>query len=431
VIIIGFTLRYIFKSAKEPGLRHAMICAALAWLVIALISSIPFIVIAGMPFLDAFFEGMSGWTGTGLTMIKPSEECRTILFWRSLMQWVGGVGVIVLMLSILARPGTGAFTLYRAESREEKIRPSVISTTRTIWWIYLLYTVIGIIILFIAGMSPWDAINHGMTGLATGGFSTQDGSIGSYNNPMIEVSCIFLMILGVVSFAVHYDVLRGNLRRFFTDTQNKAFCIIAILGVAFLTFELAHIYGIGSFRLSSFQFISGLSCTGFQTANIQDWRQSAKLVIAAAMVIGGAAGSTAGGIKLIRGVLLSKSILWKIREGLLPRKAVVTYKLGKKRLGKEEADRQVAEAGLISFLWIIFLFIGVLVLSYLTSATIEDIVFEVASAQGNVGLSTGITGPDLSPIGKIMLIFNMWIGRLEIIPVMMLFRSMIKGLKPF
>ena len=146
-LALGLALRFSFKSAKEPEFKHAMVCAALAWLVVPALSSLLFIMIEGMSPLDSFFEAMSGWTGTGLTMIAhPSSLTHTAQFWRSLMQWVGGVGVIVLMLSILARPGTGAFSLYKAEAREERIKPSIISTVRMTWWIYLILTSFGILL---------------------------------------------------------------------------------------------------------------------------------------------------------------------------------------------------------------------------------------------------------------------------------------------
>ncbi len=148
-LALGLALRFSFKNAKEPEFKHAMVCAALAWLVVPALSSLLFIMIEGMSPLDSFFEAMSGWTGTGLTMIAhPSSLTHTAQFWRSLMQWVGGVGVIVLMLSILARPGTGAFSLYKAEAREERIKPSIISTVRITWWIYLILTSFGILLFF-------------------------------------------------------------------------------------------------------------------------------------------------------------------------------------------------------------------------------------------------------------------------------------------
>ena len=210
-VSVGTLLRLAFRKAKEPELRHAMITAALSWLVVAIVSSVPFILIEDMSIIDSIFEAMSGWTGTGLTMVSdPSKITYTMQFWRSIMQWVGGVGVIVLVVSILSRPGTGSFTLYKSEAREEKIHPSVVSTVRTIWWIYLLFTVIGIFLFYLVGMSPWESINHCMTAIATGGFTVKAGGIESYNSPLIEISIIPVMLAGAIPFLIHYKVLRNR-----------------------------------------------------------------------------------------------------------------------------------------------------------------------------------------------------------------------------
>ena len=228
---LGFVLRYICRDAREPQLGHAMITAAAAWLVVPAISSLLFIFVEGMRPLDSLFEAMSGWTGTGLTMFAhPSALTHTIQFWRSFMQWVGGIGVIVLMVTILARPGTASFFLYKAEAREEKIHPSIVSTVRILWWIYLLLTGFGIALFYLAGMSLWEAINHAMTGIGTGGFSITDTSMAYYNNVKIELAIILIMLLGAMPFLVHYKLLRGNIRAFFNDPQCRAlFGIVPLL----------------------------------------------------------------------------------------------------------------------------------------------------------------------------------------------------------
>jgi len=416
---------------EEPRLRHAMIVAALAWVIIPLYSTVPFMAVEGMPFIDSMFESVSGWSGTGLTMvIREDQLSRTIQFWRSLIQWIGGVGVIVLMISILARPGTGAYTLYKSEGRTEKIHPSIISTVKTIWLIFLIYTIVGVILLRVCGMPLWDSINHSMTGIATGGFSVADNSIGTYNSPLIDYALLPLMTAGAVSFVVHYRMFRVKYKVFFTDPQNRAYFLISAAGILYITWVNLNSYIDipASLRFSCFQFISALTCTGFQTADVHSWSEASKLVLSIAMVIGGAAGSTVGGIKLIRLILLYKGVVWKFRKVTLPPTTITLFKLGPKSLSPEEANEEVAEAALISFLWIIFLFLGIFILLQTVPAeyTLGDVIFEVASAQGNVGLSTGITGPWMGSVGKVMLMFNMWIGRLEIIPVLMLIRLIVK-----
>ena len=205
---------------EEPRLRHAMIVAALAWVIIPLYSTVPFMAVEGMPFIDSMFESVSGWSGTGLTMVIQEDQLsRTIQFWRSLIQWIGGGGVIVLMISILARPGTGAYTLYKSEGRTEKIHPSIISTVKTIWLIFLIYTIVGVILLRVCGMPLCDSINHSMTGIATGGFSVADNSIGTYNSPLIDYALLPLMTAGAVSFVVHYRMFRVRYKVFFTSPK--------------------------------------------------------------------------------------------------------------------------------------------------------------------------------------------------------------------
>jgi len=449
--IIGFPLYYLFKKAEPANFKSAMVTAALGWIIISIIGSIPFVLIpyninnlAHMDFLSAFFESVSGWTGTGLTMVdKENLLPHTLQFWRSYIQWIGGVGVIVLTLSILARPGTGSFVLYKGEARDQKTHPSIVSTVRTIWWIFVLYTIIGIVVLFLTGLffeggfslwetTLWESINHAMTGIATGGFSITDDSISGYGLTR-QIVIIFLMIFGSIAFAAHYDLLKGKIRKFLSDAQFKAMIILIILGIFGLTFINFGLFSgdlFSSINVSSFQFISALTCTGFSSvASISNWSESAKLLLSFAMVIGGAAGSTAGGIKLFRAILLSKGVGWRIKQAISTPRRVFVHRLGDKSLSKENAMDLINEAAIISFMWMILLSCGIILIATIfPNETLGNVFFEVCSAQGNVGLTTGITNIDMDPIAKTMLIFNMYIGRLEIIPIIVLLRS-IFGLK--
>ncbi len=445
---LGIPLYFIFKKAEQANFKSAMVTAALGWLLISIIGSLPFFLIPFniqtgqiMSFLSAFFESMSGWTGTGLTMVdKENLLPYTLQFWRTWIQWVGGVGVIVLTLSILARPGTGSFILYKGEARDQKTHPSVVSTVRTIWWIFLLYTIIGVIVMMVigwltpGGMDPWQSLNHCMTGLATGGFSVTDDSLAGYAT-LSQFTIVLLMIMGSIAFAAHYDLLKGRIRDFFSDAQLRAMIVLIFIGVVALTLinlndpDLPYNNNIlWSLRDSGFQFASALSCTGFASADLPSWSESAKLILSFAMIIGGAAGSTAGGIKLFRAILLSKGASWRIKRSISTPRRVFVHKFGQRSLSKEDAMDLINEAAIISFIWILILLVGFLVIGYIfPQETLGNVIFEVCSAQGNVGLSTGITqlnmGP-LGPVAKIMLIFSMWIGRLEIIPIIVLIKSM-------
>jgi trk system potassium uptake protein TrkH len=445
-------------DASDPGKLHGMVIAASGWLFVGLFGSLPFFLVAwtvefspavlGPPQqtptlaaftnpLNAVFESMSGFTGTGLTMTDNEEVLpRTIQWWRSFSEWIGGVGVIVLTTAILARPGSGSLTLYESEARSEKIHPSIVSTVQTIWWIFIMFTFIAILVLWLAGMPIWGAINHGMTGLATGGFSITDNSIATYDSVVIDFALLPVMLLGSIAFPVHYLILRGDLRNIYQDLQTRWVFLYMGLGSALLW---AFVYFGGTYetpfeaiRYGVFQFVSAATCTGFQTAvdttnvALGRWPAQAQLTVVAGMFIGGAAGSTVGGIKLIRALTLVKGIRFRIAEVFYPDSAVRRLRINGRRLSEDETRREFEEAAIIAFLWTLFLGIGIVTLLLVLPPGeygLENVIFEVASAQGNVGLSAGITGPDSLPtLGKVMFLFNMWIGRLEIIPVLVLLR---------
>ena len=445
-LLFGLPMYYMFRNEEPATFKTAMVTAALGWLVISLIGSIPFILmpyntmtLQTMDGLSGFFESMSGWTGTGLTMVDNEALLpKTLQFWRTFIQWIGGVGVIVLTLSILARPGTGSYVLYKGEARDQKTHPSIVSTVRTMWWIFLLYTIIGILLLVVLGvftgdgMDVWESINHAMTGIATGGFSVTDDSITSFGWSS-QIVIVILMILGSIAFAAHYNLLNRRIKKFFADTQLRALLLIIFFGVIGLTiFNASHpFFDVNAlpevFGPAAFQFISAISCTGFASVeSLSSWSESSKMILSIAMVIGGAAGSTAGGIKLFRAILLYKGVGWRIKQAISTPRRVFVHKLGDKSLTKENALDLINEAAIISFMWIIIMISGILVLSsFYPYETLGTVIFEVCSAQGNVGLSAGITSIGMASATKIMLIINMWVGRLEIIPIIVLFRSLI------
>jgi len=459
---IGRVLYRRFQDAEAPGRFHGMIVAASGWFSVGIFGSLPFLLIAwsvqlGVPGfavpaqtatlaaftepLNALFESMSGFTGTGLTMTDNEEVLpRTLQWWRTFSEWIGGVGVIVLTTAILSRPGSGSLTLYESEARSEKIHPSIVSTVRTIWWIFILFTFVSILVLWLAGMPIWGAINHGMTGLATGGFSITDNSIATYDSVAIDFGLLPIMLLGSIAFPVHYLILQGDLRNFYADLQTR--WVFGYMGIGsallwgFLYFGGPYETPFAALRYGLFQFVSAATCTGFQTAvnatnvALGRWPSYAQLTVTFGMFVGGAAGSTAGGIKLIRGLTLAKGIRHQIADVFYPESAIRRLEINGRRLNEEEASREFMEAAIIVILWITFLVVGTfLLLLTLPSGeySLANVLFEVASAQGNVGLSSGITGPDSLPtFGKIAFLFHMWIGRLEIIPVLVMLRTIFK-----
>lgn len=199
-----------------------------------------------MSFVNAYFESMSAWTGSGLTMYLNVEILpKSVLFLRSLEQWVGGLGVVILVIGVLIRPGTTAARLYKAEAREEKIKPSIVNTVKTIWWIYLFYTVLGIILYVAAGMPLFDAVNNCFTNLSTGGMSIKNGNIGAYHSNIITIITIVLMVLGGTSFLVHYKAIKGRVIDVFKDIQFQAMIIlVTIFSVLLLVY--AHFTSLNS-----------------------------------------------------------------------------------------------------------------------------------------------------------------------------------------
>ncbi len=422
-ITIGTLIKQIVPSGGSIRLKHGMIIAALAWLWAALIGSLVMIIGLKMGFVDAYFENMSAWTGSGLTMFLDVEILpKSILFLRSLEQWIGGVGVVIVVIGILIRPGTAASRLYKSEAREERIKPSIPNTVKTIWWIYLFYTILGIVLYGLAGMSLFDAINNTMTNLSTGGMSIKNGNIGAYGSDLITIITIFLMIVGGTSFLVHYRVLKGNVKFALKDIQFQAmFIIVALFSI--LIFMSGKIIPLDSI----FNVVSALSCTGSSTQTLPQmiaWPSYVKILILTCMVMGMAAGSTTGAIKLIRIVTLLKGVYWELMKILTPEGSVIPRKIS----GKTVSDVEIREASSYTSIYIIFLLFGWLVLAAYGYDPLNSL-YEIASAQGNVGFSLGITSPFMPDIAKIVMVFNMWIGRLEIIPVLILVRGGLELLK--
>ncbi|MDY6776103.1 MAG: TrkH family potassium uptake protein [Halobacteria archaeon] len=453
--VVGTLLVRRYADAEEPGKLHGMVIAALGWGVVAVFGSFPFVLIAWTVALDpgllgspemsstvaafksplnAVFESMSGFTGTGLTMTRHENVLpHTLQWWRSFTEWIGGIGVIVLTTAILARPGSGSLTLYRSEARSEKIHPSILSTVRTIWWIFVLYSFVSVFLLWLAGMPLWDAVNHAMTGLSTGGFSVTDNSIATYDSALVDFAVIPVMAVGGVAFPVHYLLLQGNLRSVVSDIQTRWVIGIFTLGSVVLS-ALLYVNGsyssaFESFRYGAFQFVSAASCAGFQTGAVGDWSAESQILISLAMTVGAAAGSTVGGIKVIRAITLTKGTAYRIAGVFYPDTAVRHLEIDGRTLSDAEVAHELEEAAIISFLWVVFLLAGVFVLLSVVPDvySLENVIFEVASAQGNVGLSAGITSPEMSIVAKSFLLFNMWIGRLEIIPVLVVFKSITGG----
>ena len=434
-IIAGIILRKRFPRI-EISLGSAMVVVALTWIIISLFSSIPFMLgtqkLHGgqknptpMGFVDSYFESMSGFTATGLTMIPTDnasafnvETCpRTILFWRSLTQWVGGLGVVVLFLAALIGAGKAARKLYVAEARAERIEPTVKETAKSMWKIYTLFTLAGIFGFLLVGMPLFDSINHSMTGIATGGFTVHNDSLASYGG-LIFVIAIPLMLAGATSFAIHQRVLKGKWRELFRSVEVKLMLVLVALGAIILAFQVSAGHAL-------FQSTSALTGTGFSTATISGWGDLSKGVLISQMIVGGCYASTSSAIKLIRTIAIIMAVFWMVKKSFLPERAVVPMKIS----GRIYNEREIMEISIYAFIYVLVLIGGAIVLMALGNSGMNSL-FESASAQGNVGLSVGITSVGLHLAGKITLIIQMLIGRLEILPVVALASYIIQRIRP-
>lgn len=413
-ILFGAWLSRHSSKIEDVNLRQAMVAAAFTWLLASLVSVVPFMRIAHMPLLDSYFECMSAWTGTGLTMMSNLQSYpKMLLFWRAWMQWLGGIGIVLVALTVLIRPGVAAARLYRAEARSERILPNLVNTAKVIFEIYLVLTLVGVYLYYINGMDLFDALTHSMTGLGTGGMSTHDESIGFFHSQAINAVTIFLMIMGAVNFTVHYRVFKDrSLRPFFADIQVRYMFFFLIPAVSLIAYGLVQVGDslANALQGAVFHAVSAISCTGFQISDLSNYPEVGKFLLAVLMVIGGGAGSTAGGIKLIRIILMYESLKWTIESAILPKGAVIKRKVGNYVFSEED----IQEVMSFTMTYVAFLLAGVLYTMLRVHANLADALFEVASAQGNVGLSVGITSPAMPADLKFVYILLMWIGRLEI-----------------
>ena len=429
-----------FRQAGRTSLATATLAAAAGWGVVSALGAIPLYLISmrlgggsAYPcsdFANAFFESLSGFTTTGLSVIpRPDLLPHTLQWWRSLTQWIGGMGVVVIVFSVFARAIQTSGNLFFAE-QHESIRPSIRATARTMFRIYGLYTLCGLIALWGLGMPAWDALNHSMTALSTGGFTIYASGLAGHAGVAVQLVLLLLMFLGATNFAVHHRLLAGNGRVLWTDYQSRWQLLLVASFVLLLFLEMLLVLPVKRALLPSlFQGVAAATTTGFQTADVRTWSDTAKLILVVAMMIGGATGSTAGGIKVLRFLYLIRGSGLRLRQVFFPSETAKTMKMGAKTLTRLEASVRFEQAAVLSFLWLCSLIIGVVVLlhSLPEPVSVLDVTFEVTSAQATAGLSVGITRPNMPTAAKLVLCFNMWMGRLEIFPLLLFFSSLFGG----
>ncbi|TGE35146.1 TrkH family potassium uptake protein [Desulfosporosinus fructosivorans] len=415
-LLIGYLLSFLIRGEKNHKLtlRQDTVIVVSVWLMATFFSALPFMLSGQLNFTQAYFEAVSGWTTTGLSVVDVTVTPKVYLLHRSIMQFFGGVGLVLVMLSALS--GTYGMRLYNAEGHSDKLLPNLAKSARIIMSIYAGYVLAGVILYVTFGMPWFDAINHSIGALSTGGFSTQTDSIGAYKSFPIELITIILMLLGTINFAAHLLLIKGKFRNFFRVGEIRfmfAFLGFSIPIAAFVS--LNGIYGSVSegFRISAFQLVSALTTTGFSTVTYNSWSPFSIFIMIIAMLIGGGTGSTAGGIKQNRIYLMVKAFYWNLKRKFLPEHLVHEDFIYRPE-GKVYIDQKhLTEVYNFTFIYMVLFFLGVSVLvAY--GYSLQDSLFEFASSLGTVGLSVGVTLPTTPSVVLWTEIVGMLFGRLEI-----------------
>jgi len=424
VSVFGGVNLVLMNRKKDLSLTHrdGFLLTILAWIVLSAIGSIPFY-LAGVTatWVDAFFESVSGMTTTGATVLVGLDTMgHGILLWRHMQQWLGGMGIIVLAIAILPFLGIGGMQLYRCEMPgvvKDKLQPRLSETARLLWTVYLAFTVLWIVLYYLAGMTLFDAICHAFSTIAIGGFSTHDASFGYFDNPMIEIVAILGMLVGAVNFALHYLLFaRKDIRVYFRDEEFKFF--ITIIGGACLVVVLA-LLGTSEYSFSEsirhgiFNTVSIATTTGFATTDYSLWHTIVPMIMLMTMFIGGCSGSTGGGMKVMRIMLVMK------QGGRELFRLVHPHSVSHVKIGRQMVPENVMQA-LWSFVGLYIIVFNIVAL-LLTLYGIDLVTaFSAAAATiTNTGPGLGEVGPAGNYAGmpagaKLLLCFSMLIGRLEI-----------------
>jgi len=431
-----------FFSEKEPFERkHAIGLVVLSWPLVSIPSAIPLYFLANInpntqniSFLDAFFEGISGWTTTGLTTFggEASAFLYSVNFWRHLMQYLGGLGIVVMGLLILLplRDWEDSMELISASGRDYRIAPSLLNTVKIIAIIYFGMMLGGTLLFRLSGMPLFDSLCHSMSGFSTGGYSVKSNSLMAYNSTSITLAALPIMLIGQTNFVLIFYLLKGRIKTYFKDIESQTFWSLLIIFItAFFmiyVFEFQQIWfsfegrNVSGFIDVVFNVISALTTTGWNSVPYSVWSGLAFpvvfLIIILSMMIGANTSSTGGGVKAMRFGVMIKTIYWHLQEIVLPRSAVLKKKYHHLE-SKFIKDSDLLKVFMFIFIYFIILFISFIIF-LLYGYGFFEAFFEVTSAIGTVGLSSGVTRVELEPILKLVLSVNMWLGRIEVLPLL-------------
>ena len=426
---LGLMIWVLTRSSEKPNIRkrEGFLIVTLGWVVMALSGTLPYVMSGSVTsFTDAFFETMSGYTTTGASVLNDLDIVpRDILLWRSMTQWIGGMGIIVLAVAILPVLGIGGMQLFVAESpglKPDKLAPKIRDTAKRLWLVYVGLTAAEFILLKIAGMSWYDALNHALTTMATGGFSTYNTSAAEFS-PAVQYIIIVFMFFAGTSFTLTYFVLTGQVKKVIQNEEFRFYAgIIALVSVV-STIVVASVIDDGAekaFRDSLFQVISLITTTGFVSADYTDWTPFLTIVFFMLLFIGGSAGSTSGGVKIVRHMILFKNSFLELKRQLHP-SAIIPVRLNGRAIDQSITYNVVA----FIIMYILVFATGSIIMTTL-GVDFDTALGSVATSLGNVGPGIGSVGPVdnfawLSSGAKWFLAILMLIGRLELFTVLILF----------
>ncbi len=419
-------------AESRMGEREGYVIVAMVWVVFSAFGLLPYYLSGQAPTLtDAWFESMSGFTTTGATII-PDLEVIThgLLFWRSLTQWIGGMGIIVLSIAILPIFGLNGMQLYAAEVSGltyEKVSPRIADTAKMMWSIYVLLTATEVAALWLCGMDIFDAVCHSFSTIATGGFSTHNNSLEFYDSAAIHYTVTFFMFISGINFVLLIYLLRGKARNFFQDEELRWYSVAVLVFAVMLTLGLyiarpgwTGLHMERAFRDSIFTVISAMTSTGYTISDYMYWPVVAWVVIFFLMLTGACAGSTAGGIKWVRLSIILKNGVAEFQRRIHPN-AIIPVKLNEKNVPQQTINNIMA-----FLIFYIFIIVITVVIFCASGVNFDESIGAAVSAIGNVGISIGQFGPsgtyaEFPTVAKWVMSFVMLIGRLEIFTVLLLF----------
>lgn len=428
--LLGFIIWLLTSKnlEKEFSKREGYLIVTLGWFLMSVFGALPFFFSGYFSsFTDAFFETVSGFTTTGASILSDVEVLpHGLLFWRSMTHWIGGMGIIVLSIAILPLLGIGGMQLFQAEvagPSKDKLHPRVKETAKRLWAIYVLFTLAETLLLLFGGMNLFDSLCHSFGTLATGGFSTKNQSIAFYNSPFIEYVIIVFMLIGGTNFSLHYLALKGKLFNYFKDSEFKFYLsLVLFVVISSSLFLIIHNHQSveSSFRDTAFSVISVISSTGFATVDYQKWAPFFTEVFLILLLLGACAGSTSGGVKMVRYQLLLKNSLLELKRLIHPQ-AVIPVRQN----GKVVQTEIIAKVGAFVLLYLFIFGTGSVILA-ITGLDSTSAMGSVAACLANIGPGLNITGPvsnysSVSDVGKWVLSIVMLLGRLEIFTILILF----------